>query len=841
MQLKKFLLLLFFLCLCSPRGALCKSKQPVSLPEYDTGSFVEPAINVYSTTTSDFVTLTANDCKYIFPTNVRAKAAWCDKSCFKKPTDVCTDWSSSESVNYTKECLCARQVTVCDKKTAIDGMPLGCVMLIPLPMPPTFFETLGNLPRVTVVPVRSSDYMHPKLRVVVSTLNDMSTYNIDYPDPTDYKSHRQVIHSEGGKAGPIIVEKRLTRNQICARVVQVFGGESEAQREHCFNRYGSTDYSGLRICESGSGLCIGKKTIPYFRPLIVKKEEQDKCAGPLCQKGFFVGGYICVENKSEDSGSEKTHPICGDGKFSIDNEGDLHCQNEGAEVCPSGYQPRLRYVNDPDGNVLCPKDVLSLPQEYMTVVNDRIRLFRENIKKFIPYRIKDGEGMPSEERALDIPHTEQSVLDSLTFDRRTGFYKAESETKVVNYRYEEQAVYCLKGDLDGKGSCNRPFYSLEHLSQGVQYAVTRFSNFEGIAFFLPDDYDKNRYSLNQCGGGPCYVPATPLYKGLCFFEKEDGLCYDYRAVIDSPAKGGGQKVKAPNYREKAHNRVTIDPFWEGENGSYASCDIVEIEALGGGSAGSGMSGGNSGEYVAVRMITKDFMNILASDQVLLPLVGLGGGEKDGENDGGDSILYVCDKDSFEKRYNPRVTGDKDYECDSSSSADGGSGCLRADPRNQEYLKEHCSILIAARGGKVHQAATPEKDEFNRFGSEFEDRFINKVYKPSVIGKLALLPCHSSVPYYDLKTRQPSYTEPEEAICTALERENEGEKNALAQAGLHSDKQWVECKKTAKYGRGGCPAKYCVRSNADSPDKVPDEVQQGGGAGVIRVRCQMFKK
>ncbi|ABD46333.1 hypothetical protein [Neorickettsia sennetsu] len=837
MQLKKFLLLLFFLCLCSPKEAFCKSKQPVSLPEYDPEVFVESAINVYSTITSDFVTLTADDCKYIFPTNVRAKAAWCDKSCFKKPTEVCTNWSSSESVNYTKECLCARQVTVCDKKMAINGIELGCVMLLPLPMPPTFFETLGHLPRVTVVPVRSSDYMHPKLRVVISTSNDMSTYNVDYPDPTDYKSHRQVLHSEGGKAGPIVVERRLTRGKICAKVVQVFGRETEAQLEHCFNRYGSTNYSGLRICESGSGLCIDNKTIPYFRPLIIKKEERDKCAGPLCQKGFFVGGYICIENKSEGSDNEKTSSICGDGKFSIGGEGDLRCQNEGVEVCPSGYQVKLRYVNDLEGNLLCPKDVLSLPQEYMTVVNDRVRLFRENIKKFVPYKIKDGESVPSEEHALDIPHTEQSVLDNLTFNRQTGFYKAESKARVITYRYEEQVVFCLEGDLDKKGGCNRPFYSLEHLSQGVQYATTRFSNFKGVAFFLPNDYDKNKYSLNQCGGGPCYVPATPLHKGLCFFEKEDGLCHDYRAIIDSPEKGGGQEVKAPNDREKGLNSVDVDPFGEGRNSAYAGCDMVEIEALGGGSVGTSSSGGNSGEYVAVRMITKDFMNILTSDKVLLPIVGLGGGEKADENDGGDSILYVCDKDSFEKHYNERVDGDKDEKCDSGSSVDSDSGCLKADHYSQKYLKEHCSILIAARGGKARQTDAPEKDAFNRFGSEFEDRFVNKIYKPSIAGKMALSQCLSSVPYYDLKTRQPSYTAPEEAVCTVLEHENEEQKNALAQAGLHPDKQWVGCKKSAKYGRGGCPAEYCVQGKPGSPDKV----QQNGGAGVIRVRCQTFKK
>ncbi|QHD65411.1 hypothetical protein [Neorickettsia findlayensis] len=842
MQLKKFLLLLFFLCLCCcPKDAFCKAKQPVSLPEHDPDVFLEPAINVYSTTSSDFVTLTADDCKYIFPTNVRARAAWCDKSCFKNLDDVCTNWSSAESANYTKECLCARQVTVCDKKTAINGMELGCVISFPLPMPPPFFDTLCYLPRVTVVPVRSSDYMHPKLRVVISTLNDMSAYNIDYPNPMDYRSHRQVLQSERGKWGPVLVEKRLTRNKVCARVVQVFGGETEARQEHCFNRYTSVDYSGLRICESGSGLCIGKKPIPYFRPLIVKKEERSKCGGPLCQKGAFVGGYACVESESADSGREKECPICGDGRFFIGNEGTLRCQDERANICPSGYLPRLRYLDDPDGNVLCPKNVFSLPREYMTVVNDRVKLFRENIKKFVPYHTKDGENVPSDERTLDIPHTEQSLLDSLTFDKRTGFYKVESKNSVIPYKYEEQSIYCLKVDLDGKGACSKPFHFLGHLSQGVQYAATRFSNFAGEAFFLPDDHDDNKYSLNQCGDGPCYVPVTPLYKGLCFFEKENGPCYDYRAVVNSPHEGGGQKEKALRVQEKAHKDTVIDPFWDGKNEPRPNCDIVEIEVVGAGSAGTDTKGGNSGEYVSVRMITKDFMNILASDKVLLPVVGLGGSIRDDKNDGGDSILYVCDKDNFEESYDGNVNRDKDSKCNSGSSADGGSGCLKVNPHDQEYLKEHCSILVAARGGKVRQVPK-RKDTFTRFGSEFEDRFINKVYKPSIIGKVEDSSCVSSVPYYDLKTRQPAYTAPEEAVCTVLEYESEArKKGGSAQADLRFDERWLECKKTAKYGRGGCPARYCVRGKSDGPQNGSDNVQQSGGAGVIRVRCQTFKK
>ncbi|KYH12736.1 hypothetical protein [Neorickettsia sp. 179522] len=840
MQLKKFLLPLFFLCLCfCPKEASCKSKQPVALPEHDQGSFVEPAINVYSTTTSDFVTLTADDCRYIFPTNVRASVVWCDKSCFEKLDDVCTNWSSTESANYTKECICARQVTVCDQKTAINGIELGCVMSFPLPTPPPFFDTLCYLPRVTVVPVRSSDYMHPKLRVVISTSGDMSAYNIDYPDPTDYGSHRQVLQSEGGKWGPVVVERRLTRNEVCARVVQVFGGEAGAKRENCFNRYTSTDYSGLRICEGGSGLCIDKKPIPYFRPLIAKKEERSKCAGPLCQKGAFVGGYTCIESKSEDSGNEKESPICGNGKFFIDNEGSLRCENEGAEICPSGYLVRLRYLDDPNGNVLCPKNVFSLPQEYMTVVNGRVKLFRENIKKFIPYQTKDGKNVPSDERALDIPHTEQSVLDSLTFDKRTGFYKVESQNKIVPYKYEEQSVYCLKVDLDGKGACSKPFYSPGYLSQGVQYVATQFSTFEGEAFFLPDDHYDNKYSLNQCGSGLCYVPVTPLYKGLCFFEKENGLCYDYRAVVHSPHKDGGQKEKAPRVQEKERNDSVLVPFWESKNEPRLNCDIVEIEAVGAGSAGTSTKGGNSGEYVSVRMITKDFMDILASDKVLFPVVGLGS-SVDNKNEVGDSILYVCDKDNFEEIYGGNVDRDKDGKCDSGSSADGGSGCSKVNPHDQEYLK-HCSVLVAARGGSVRQVPQ-EKDTFTRFGSEFEDRFINKIYKPSIDGKVANSSCVSSVPYYDLKTRQPAYTAPEEAVCTVLEYESEArKKGGSTQADLRFDERWLECKKTAKYGRGGCPARYCVQGKSDDSHNGSDNVQQSGGAGVIRVRCQSFKK
>ncbi|AHX11659.1 hypothetical protein NHE_0727 [Neorickettsia helminthoeca str. Oregon] len=848
--MRTFILLILCIYLNFFGEALSKGgRQAVSRPE-PAGEGWEPSkIEVHATIGSDSVVLTEGDCSYIFPTWIRTFSAWCKNGCFKAIDNVCHDYVYSFKDEYSEECLCARQVTVCDRSVAIDGNLLGCVKSSLLPMPPPFYKTLLTKIGVFIVPMQSSTYTNPSMRVIVKDGKSLSGYNIAYSGQI---SPTETVYSTDDKA-PIIVSKDLSKYQTCVKVINVLNAESPNKAKICFNRYGS-EYSGrLQYDASSDTLTVGGRKIAHFRPSVISGTNTGRCMGPLCKNGFFLAGYVCSRNPdSRNSTSQSVQlsgekAVCEGSGLIIGDDGSMKCKDSSKPLCPPEYLLKMRYIEDNSSNLVCALDLASLPEQYYSVLGGKAKFFKMSVRKFVPYSLVDeanNRWVPAKKDALEIAHTAQDVLDTLEFIPELMIYRRQDGRQTLFYKYEERRVFCFRGDLDGNGGCRKPFYDLESIPVGsTSYVETVFSDLGGKAFFLPADSGTNKYSQNSCGGGLCYVPATPFQRNLCVFEQKHSRCFEYQAPLPRSSGTKSDITGLPFHVADVPKMQELD--------KEQKCDLFAIEAIGGGSAGTEDTSGSSGEYISVAVSAKDFMDSLMEGKVLLPVVGLGGTEEC--PDGQDSRLYVCDKlrecsgtetdisgcgyipygdDGGKKQpSDPSVASGSGVKSKGTPVSGGkdepGSASVDKDAQdrhNQQYIKDHCKVIIAAQGGKQSKQ---DIEDIVRFGSEFEALFMRGIRIESIAGKKASYATDVMLPYSDVLEGRGMYVSSDNSVS----------KEQLLDDGKEGRPQICT---SLKYGRGGYPLKIKRNVQRNSYNGT-DPIILDGWPGVIRIQCQMLHK
>ena len=718
------------------------SKQVVKTPAVmnSPAGYFDPQIEICNSTDSDDCkTFREGDCKYVFPTYVKA-------------------YSKAD----TRSKICARQVSVCGS-AGFNSTNIGCIK-IPAPPPgPVFYDTIAGAPTVNIVPVNSSSssYAKPRIGVVIGKFS----YFLDVVDG----AVKDVRYGQFQTKFSFLTN--LGKKQVCASYLG-YGGQVKKsdvpKLHHCFDRFGQTkprhiDYEDgvLKIGYNPDN--VHSKEI--YPKIVLSKSDLAACAEYKCNIGDFAGGYVCKKD-----GDQKN--ICNGGGFTASTDG-LKCEN-GSDLCPEDYVLDMQYLQDNQSNMVCLDGWKPDSARYVMVGDRGNRIFEETRNAFLPYKEEKRGKIDTQGDLFRIEDASQEDLNKVS-DVGGGVYDIDGK----RYIYSQINYFCKKTEIkDGFCQEHATFFHPESANVS-EYASTPFT-MDFKPFFLPQD-DKNAnkdYRKNICGKGFCYLPPNLYAEDLCAFKNKPVNC----KVINGEDSDKGLKssvIKLKEYAEK--------------------CDFIRFDAIGGGDYGyiknnTAYSGG-SGAYARASLSANKIS--LQDYNVIYTKVGLGG--KSGDDHGQDTYVYLSklDEDMLEKLNSlqskteevedEEISNEVRQNNDNSKKGKKSLGKDECDAQCQNQIKEqldkNAKLVLKAAGGRPDGGANSFAQD-----SDFDLFYVRDLQ--SVVGKNGKEP-DTPVPSLFVEDIDSSYIGYED--CKTFTQHKFNDSNC--RIGFGKDKKF--------FGMGGC--------------------------------------